>query len=362
MAVAAALILCGAAGAQTTTDGVIRQLAENETLLGKRDPRLRIDLDTRVDLRYSEGDEPEYSNFDLQNMRLIVTGEIVPGIRYRWRQRINRPTTTNPDGSGAATDHIWVAFDVGRRKNWTLTVGKQFVQLGTYEFNYNGADTYLNTQVNGDFTNTRIGINAAYKFLGQTLNLQLMNSGDQMTDSGHSTRGLGAAAMWAGSLFDGVIGTRIGYAGFQHTTSKIYPWFTAGVQINTGAVTTELDFYRGERILDYSPVVEGYSGRHHVRDMSAAVNVTVNLGKWRPAVKGIWDRRRDMELRSDAYDNLGIQALLEFYPFPEGLLKDLRFHAMYSYKRTDFEGAFRAMKDESVNTALVGMRWIIPIK
>lgn len=362
IAVAAVLILCGTAGAQTTTNNIISQLAGNESLLGKRNPRLRVDLDTRVDLRYSEGNEPEYSNFNLQNMRLVVTGEIAPGIRFRWRQRINRPTTPNPDGSGAATDHIWVAFDVGHKKNWTLTVGKQFVQLGTYEFYYNGADTYLNTQVNGDFVNTRIGVNAAYRFLGQTLNFQLMNSGDQMTDSNYSTRGLGAAIMWAGKLFDGIIGTRIGYAGFQHNSSKIYPWFTAGLQINTGAVTTELDFYQGDRILDYSPVVEGYDGRHHVRDMSGAVNVALHLGKWRPAIKGILDHRRDMELKADAYENMGIQALLEFYPFPpDGVLKDLRFHAVYSYMRTNFEGAFRSMKDKNVNTVLVGMRWIIPI-
>lgn len=359
LATAAALFIIGTAGAQNIT----QTLSQTESLLGKPSPRLKIDLDTRIDLRYTEeGNETKYSNFSIQNMRLIVTGEVVPGIRYRWRQRINKPTSPNSDGSGAATDHIWVAFDLGRKKNWTITAGKQFMQLGTYEFEYNGADTYLNTQVNGDLENTRVGVNTAYKFLGQTLNLQVMNSGTQMTADGYSTRGLAAAAMWNGNLFDGIIGTRIGYAAFQNTSSKIYQWLTAGLQINTGIVTTELDFYRGDRMQDYGSIVEGYDGgRHHIRDMSGAANIKFNLGKWRPSVKGIWDRRRDMEIRSNVYDNMGIQALIEYFPFPEGLLKTLRFHVMYSYKRTDFEGVYSHLGHKGANTALVGLRWIIPI-
>ncbi len=358
LATTVALLICGIACAQN----IAQTLSETESLLGKRDPRLRIDLDTRIDLKYMEGNEPEYSNFTLQNMRLIVSGEIIPGIRYRWRQRLNKSTTANPDGSGAATDYIWVAFDLGHRKSWTVTVGKQLVQLGTYEFNYVGTNRYLSTQVNSDFENTRIGIKAAYQFLGQTFNFQVMNAGSQMTDDGHSTRGLAAAAMWNGSLFNDVIGTRIGYAAFQHNSSKIYQWVTAGVQINAGIVTTELDFFRGDRMIDYSSAVEIREGRHHIQDMSGAANILFNLGKFRPSVKGVWDRRKDMELNADAYGNLGIQALLEYYPFPEGLLKDLRFHAAYFYKHTSFEGSFSSLRNEGLHTALVGMRWVIPVK
>lgn len=355
----AAISLCGTTNAQSITE----TLSGMESILGKRDQRLKIDLDTRMDLRYLESNgDTDYSNFHLQNMRLIVTGEIVPGIRYRWRQRLNKSTAANPDGSGEATDHIWVAFDLGRQKNWTVTAGKQMMQLGTFEFHYNGADTYLNTITNADFANTRIGVNTAYRFAGQAINLQVMNAGSQMTDDGHSTRGLAAAAMWDGSLIEGALNTRIGYAVFQNSSSKIYQGLTAGLQINTGVITTELDFYRGERMMDYSQVITERTGRHHIRDMSAAANIKVAHGKWRPAVKGIWDRRRDMELKSDAYENLGIQTLLEYFPFPEGLLKDLRFHAMYSYKHTSPEGVFSNGKSGKEHTALVGMRWIIPIK
>ncbi len=369
MTIAAALLIGAAANAQTATQPdaktataqtITQTLSETESILGKRDPRLKVDLDTRIDLQYIEGSNPEYSDFNLQNMRLIVTGEIVSGLRYRWRQRINKPTTTNADGSGSATDHIWVAVDLGHR--WTLTAGKQFVQLGTYEFAYNGADVYLSSLVNNDFTNTRIGVNAAYKFLGQTLNFQFMNAGEQMTADDYTTQGLAAAAMWEGSLFDGVIGTRIGYAAFQHNSSEIYQWTTAGLQVNTGVLTTEFDFYHGDRMMDYSSTVAIRTGKHHVRDMSGSANFKFAFGKWRPSVKGIWDRRKDMELNSDAYDNLGIQALLEYYPFAEGLLKDMGFHAMYSYKNTEFEGAFSDMESTGVNTALVGMHWIIPVK
>lgn len=346
---------CTAAGAQSLTD--------RKALLGNEGPMLNVALDSRFDLRYTGGkDGTEYSNFSMQNLRLVVTGEIYPGITYRWRQRLNRPATTNADGSGNATDHLWVAFTLGHKKEWTITAGKQVVQLGTYDFCYNAADTYLGTTIAQDFDNTRIGVNTAYRFAGQTINLQVMNSGPQMTSQNYSTRGFAAATMWEGSLLDNAIGTRIGYSVWQHESSDFYQWFSGGIQANTGIVTTELDFYRGDRYLDYNTIVTERTGRHHVRDMTAAANVRFNLGKWRPSIKGIWERRRDMELESNVYGNIGIQTLIEYYPFTAELLRGLRFHVMYYYRTTNFYGPFSETPDKGTHTAMIGMRWMLKVK
>lgn len=323
---------------------------------------LNIKLDTRFDFRYTdEGGRTEYANFETKVLRVLVTGEIVPGVRYALRQLLNRPSTALGDGSGSGTNYFWIAFDAGRRRDWTITIGKQTAMMGTYEFGYNAADVYMPTMVNSDFDFYHLGINTAYRFAGQTLNLQLMNAGDQFATGDERKRAFAGALQWTGSLLDNLIGTKMGYALFQHHGSDFYQWLTAGLQINTGRLTTELDLYHGDRYLDYSTTVPQREGRHHVRDISAAANFRLNLGKWRPSIKGIWDRRKDMELDSNVYGNLGIQAALEFYPFKETLLKDLRFHAVYSYKHTDFDGPFTSMGTKWVHTALVGMRWLMPV-
>lgn len=351
-----ALTTCATLNAQS--------ILERKSLLGTEGPMLNISLDTRFDLRYSETDgSTDYSNFEAKVLRALVTGEIVPGVRYAWRQLINRPSTAMGDNSGAGTNYLWVAFDAGRKKNWTITAGKQTVKLGTYEFNYNAADLYLQTMVNGDFDFYRIGVNTAYTFApGQTFNLQIMNAGSQMTTPGYSSKGLAAAFLWEGSFLDNAIGTRIGYSAWQHRGKDIYNWFSGGVQGNIGVLTTELDFYYGDRYMDYSGTVATRTGQHQVRDMSAGANFKFNFGKLRPSIKGVWDRRRDMELKEDAYGNLGIQAVLEFFPFTKELLKGLRFHVMYSYRDTSFDGPFSGMDNRATHTALVGMRWLMKVK
>lgn len=340
-----------------------QSLLDRRTLIGTEGPMLNIKLDTRFDYRHTDQTGvSEYSNFETKVLRVLVTGEIAPGVRYALRQLLNKPSTALGDGSGSGTNYFWVAFDAGQKKQWTITVGKQTTLLGTYEFSYNAADVYMPTLVNSDFDFYHLGVNAAYRFAGQTLSLQVINAGNQFAAHADRNRALAGAFTWAGSLFNDVIGTKIGYAAFQHHGSEFYHWITAGIQINTGRLTTELDLYHGDRYLDYNATVSTREGQHHVRDLSAAANFKVNLGKWRPSIKGIWDRRKDMELCSNAYGNLGVQAALEFYPFDEALLKDLRLFAVYSYKHTDFDGPFSNMDSKRVHTALVGMRWLMPIK
>jgi hypothetical protein len=202
----------------------------------------------------------------------------------------------------------------------------------------------------------------AYKVADQTLNLQVINSdAPQFATEKYKNKSLAGLFLWEGGLFNNVFKTRYGYGAFQHDANKYYSWITLGNQINIQKFTAELDWYMGDRDMDYGSVVqEQVSGLRHVRDNSVSVNFKYDFGKIKPSIKGVWNKRRD-QLNSGSYVNGGVQALVEYYPFTDPLIKDLRFHLMYAYNRTNFNGVYNIMEGINQNMIIVGMRWMFKV-
>lgn len=326
------------------------------------DKMLNIMLDTRVDFQstFNAGDNDRLGFYG-QTIKLLLVGEIVPGVRYRLRHRFNKSQMPLREGYSSATDQAWLAFDIG--KHWTITAGKQSVQYGTFEYDVNAADVYLATMCYSDLDSYKAGVNVAYKFLGQTMNVQVINSDPvQYASERYKNKALAVNLLWQGSLFNDLIKTRWGYSAFQHDAKKFYNWFTLGTQVNVGKFSTDLDYYTGSRNLDYGSTVQNTElGTRYVQDQSAAINLRYNFGKWRPQLKGVWNKRFDKELDKTAYQVAGVQAAMEFYPF-EGALKDLRFHAMYAYTSTHYKGVYSDLDNVNASSILGGVRWLFKVK
>ncbi|MDR1699182.1 MAG: OprO/OprP family phosphate-selective porin [Prevotellaceae bacterium] len=347
--------------------GAFAQERTSQTVLDRLiwdDKMLNIMLDTRNDFQMDfQNDELTNSSFQAQTIKFWFVGEITPGVRYRLRHRLNKPQNAFPrEGYSAATDQAWIAFDAGEK--WTFTVGKQSVQFGTFEYDYNPADIYVPTMCFNDLDAYKTGINAAYKIAGQRLNLQIVNSdATQFASDEYAKKALAGLFLWEGSLFDGLLGTRWGYGAFQHNDEKFLNWITLGTQLNAGKFTAEFDYYNGDRYMDYgSEVGDEDLGLRYVQDQSLALNLKYNFGKVKPFIKGIWNIRHDKEFDKNAYENRGIQAVVEYYPFSNEYIKDLRFHAMYAYNSTDFQGNFSDLDCQNNQTILVGMRWLFKVK
>lgn len=326
------------------------------------DEMLHIMLDTRVDFQSTFNDgKADEATFKGQTFKIWLAGEIIPGIRYRVRHRLNKPQSPLREGYSGATDQAWLAFDIG--KKWTITAGKQSVQFGTFEYDYNPADIYVPTMCFDDLDAYKTGVNVAYRFAGQTMNVQVVNSdAPQFASEKYKNKALAINVLWEGNLFDGALKTRWAYGAFQHERGKFYNWLTAGTQLNVGQFTAELDYYLGNRDMDYSGIVnDTLSNSRYVRDQSVSLNLKYNFGKWKPFVKGTWNQRFDKEYDNTAYQTSGIQAAVEYYPFG-GLAKDLRFHAMYAYNTTHFKGHYASLDNVDKHTILVGTRWLFKVK
>lgn len=346
---------------------VFAQHRESENILDKLiwdDKMLNIMIDTRMDLQAEfQQDDLEKVGFRGQTFRVWFAGEIIPGFRYRVRHRFNKPQEPLiRDNYSSATDQAWLEFDIG--KNWTITAGKQSMQLGTFEYDYNGADIYQSTMVNGDIDMYKTGVNVAYKFSDQTINLQVVNSdATQFASDAYKNKAFSVNVLWVGNLFDKMLRTRWGYGAFQHSKSKFYHWITLGTQLNIGHFTTEIDYFSGNRNMDYGSMVDSTDlGLRYVHDRSAALNLKYNFGKWKPSVKGSWNQRHDKVFDSNAYISKGIETALEFYPFTNSLVKDLRFHVAYAYLNMDYQGEFRDLKNKDSHILLMGTRWLFKAK
>ncbi|MCD8178611.1 MAG: OprO/OprP family phosphate-selective porin [Tannerellaceae bacterium] len=327
------------------------------------DEKLNMLFDTRIDFQDVVNRHTDDERlFRGQTIRLWLVGEVVPGIRYRLRQRLNKEGTILRDNYSGATEYAWIAFDIG--SEWTITVGKQGIMIGTFENDYNGADVYQGTMVFNDLDASKTGINFAYKPGRQILNLQITNSDSpQFASEEFSKKALAAHFMWVGDLFDEFIRTRWGYSVFQHTRHKVYQWITLGTQINVKQFTSEIDYYNGVRNMDYGYMVDRDDlGNRYVHDQSLSVHCEYNFGKWRPFIKGTWDKRYDKWSESTAYRSLGIEAVAEYYPFSRERIRDLRFYAAYAYKNTDYQGMFGDLQNGEKHTFIIGTRWLFKAK
>ncbi|MHC5310004.1 porin [Myroides sp. LJL116] len=328
------------------------------------DEMLNIMLDTRYDFRYIlDNGKNDNKGFHADILKVLFVGDITPKVHYRLRQRLNKDQSPdNRDGLSSATDQAWISFDFA--PNWNVKVGMQSIQFGTFEYNYNSADVYTPTTIYNDLTSSAVGVNVSYQWKNQVFNAQIINSPySEFSDKKDEDKTLAYNVLWVGSLFDGVYKTRWGYGLFEHTDSQFYNWFTVGNQINVGKFTTELDYYIGDRQMDYNSIVSiAPNELRLVEDQAVSAKFEYNFGKWRPFIKGVYSQRFDKELNAQAYNVKGGEAVVEFYPFTSELLKDLRFHTAYSYTATEFKNEYESLPTKNETRILVGIRWLFKVK
>lgn len=98
---------------------------------------LRVYAEARADWQnvWNDGTVNDaVSGFKGQYLMLRFDGEIVPGLTYSWRQRLNK---SQADFNG--TDWVYLNWSTGR---WNLNAGKETVAIGGYEYDRNPIDLY----------------------------------------------------------------------------------------------------------------------------------------------------------------------------------------------------------------------------
>ncbi len=324
--------------------------------------------------------------FDIDYLRIDVTGNISKNIYYHYRQLLNRPS------NGASTiDNVGTSIQmaaVGARfGKFDIYAGRQFVAYGGYEIDYLASEIYQFPLLLENTPATYTGVKFIYNFTAtEQLQLQVTdyyatNFADAFgTVPDYIVRAkapLLYTVNWNASLFDGLYNLRWS-ASLGNAAKKQFNYFYAfGNEFKFNPkFNMYFDFYYATDALDnknlmsqFSREVTGYTAQD-TRYICASTRANIKLSpQFRLVIKGTYDSSAirkhniapDNVLRKGRYSTeFGYVGVLEYYPFKNSAF---RFYTgyigrttWYTQKATDL-----GFKDFTSSQVTLGINYLIPI-
>jgi len=325
---------------------------------------------------YLNGGDYEGIDFKTNQMRLEMRGEVVEGIRYRVRHRMNRGTSAEGmDNLSRATDIASISIDVA--KNFTITGGKQCTAYGGYEFDLNPIDIYQYSDMIDYMDNFLTGVDFAYQVKNQEFRFQVVNSRNDYMDNIYeglnglepSKNALGYTLNWNGSLFDGIVQTRWSYSILEDAKDMNTNYIALGTQVRLGKkAQLQFDWMNSSEDIDRKGIVSDMvnsNGGEYVRATDVVYNSFVAKvdyrlnNKFNMFVKGMYetatnDGNTDASLNDEFRKSYGYMAGLEFHPIAD----DLKVFFTYTGRYFDYDSSLTenmGLKDQYTNRFSIGL-------
>lgn len=156
---------------------------EGETLLERLTPDGKTIVSSDMNLQFYTSGAASFTDgsleevaFRINKVRLEILGSIGKNLSYHFRQSFNKYSTPRAlDNLSSSVEYAYVGWKM--KDNFKLTVGKQIVQLGGYEYWINGIKIREFSDFNNNIACFQAGVNAAINFNPmQQLNLQVVNN------------------------------------------------------------------------------------------------------------------------------------------------------------------------------------------
>ncbi len=121
----------------------------------------KLQFDVRVDYLHEqlEGEKQDAaSGLKGRYLMFRLDGRISPKFTYSWRQRLNK--VASDQNFFDLTD--WIYLNYSPTKNWTLSAGKQVVQIGGWEYDLNPMDVYFASEFWNNINCFQFGASVTY--------------------------------------------------------------------------------------------------------------------------------------------------------------------------------------------------------
>ncbi len=316
------------------------QSAEND----KKQELISLSADVRVDYQNVSWDgttQDANSGFEGKYFMFRVDGEIVPGLTYSWRQRLNK---MHSDGNFFdATDWIYLDW---RYKNFSFSAGKQIVAIGGWEYDRNPIDLYGTSVFWQNIGCYQLGASAAYHFSNRDYVLAQVTQSPSHTTANRNMYAYNA--IWYGN-----------HDWYQSIWSANMLEYAPGRYINYVALGNKFNYQNVSLELDY--MNRASSTSHCIgKDCSvmAELGWTPNQ-RWRVHGKYTYDVNNtadngDICVLSGTELNM-IGGGVEFFPL---IIKhgSLRLHANCYYGWGHNANAGDFMQDKALYVT-VGLKW-----
>lgn len=277
-----------------------------------------------------------------------LDGQITPKFSYSWRQRLNR--VASDQNFFDLTD--WIQLNYSPTQNWTLSAGKQVVQIGGWEYDANPIDLFFTSEFWNNINCFQFGASVTYT----------TNSGRdaitfQASQSPFDTREsdlYGYNLLWSGKhgCFHGFYSLNF----LEYTPSSYICYVALGNRFQAGDLLIDADLLsRGtsaEEMAFKNFSVMGQVGYLIAKRVNLFARATYDVNRtstWAPNLTVL-----------PGTEMTRVGGGLEYYPLGGKGDRSLRLHASYAYSfGRNGNPAGTVLDDESYLT--VGLTWRIDV-
>jgi len=343
----AILIACLAAGGMATalaqepliTPEKGKTLLERVTKDGKSiaSSSMNLQFYTSAAAYLTDGELDEAA-FKMNAVRLEILGAFGKDFSYHFRQSFNK--YSNPyvlDNLSSSVECALVNWNMGKR--FALTVGKQAIQLGGYEYWVNSIKVRQFSDFNNNIACYQAGVNAAIGLSPtQKLNLQVVNNRNGAEEDvflygrpeevGKVRVPMLSTANWDGYFFGRGLNLRYSVSWGQLADKRNILYLTAGNVWEKGPVIAYIDLMFSREGLDSKGLiselsanrVEGGVTAQHVSYFTTIANFDYRIHKhWNMYVKGAYEKGSVYKANGIYKKGLyrrtwNVQACVEYFP------------------------------------------------
>lgn len=322
--------------------------------------------------------------FKINAVRLEILGSFGKDFSYHFRQSYNK--YSNPhvlDNVSSSVECALVNWNMNKR--FTLTVGKQAIQLGGYEYWVNAIKVREFSDFNNNVACYQAGVNGAIQLSPtQQLNLQVVNnrSGDEdETFLYGRPEGVGkvrvpmlSTANWDGYFFDRGLNLRYSVSWGQLAEKRNIFYFTAGNVWEKGPVVAYVDFMYSREGIDSKGLVselsanrsEGGVTAQHVSYFTTIANFDYRIHpQWNVYMKGAYETGSVYKANGPYEKGLyrrtwNVQACAEYFPMKNSELL-IFLHLLHKNHGLTKRAKALGAEDYSSQRISLGLVYTIPV-
>lgn len=322
--------------------------------------------------------------FKLNRVRLEILGTFSDRFSYHFRQSFNK--YSNPyslDNLSSSVEYALVKWDMSRR--FALTVGKQVIALGGYEYYVNAIKVREFSDFNNNINCYQAGVTGTLNLSPtQELVLQVLNNRSGNDEDVYSF-GLPeqvekakipilSTVNWNGLFFDRQLELRYAASWGQLANKKNLYYLTAGNILKTGPITAYVDLMYSREGLDSKGILSNLTDPEKFTPVTAqnASYFTVIADfdyrlhpNWNIYVKGAYET--SSIYKSNGFFEKGLyrrtwnaQACVEYFPMKNS---ELLIFLHFLYKGNQLTGHSKAIGAVSPDTQRIslGLVYSIPV-
>ena len=324
--------------------------------------RMNLEFSTAATASFSSNDVTQ-AEFNVNRVRLEILGKFSQRFEYHFRQSFNKYSNPHAvDNLSSSVEYANVSWITSPR--FKLTMGKQFMMLGGYEYLSSGLKVREFTEFNNKIQQLQAGLGGEFSFSpNHILLLQVLNSRagrDKDTyiyglpiGSQSAKAPLTTVINWNGFFANKSINLLYGIGSGELAKSAGILYLTAGHKYEKGPIIAYFDLMYSREGIDSKGMLSEMTSTwetpqtlKNVEYLTAIADFDYRIHpKWNVFVKGAYETGRIFKANCGLDPGLyrvgwNAQASVEFYPMSNSELK-VYLHLLYKgYHLTELSRKF----------------------